>query len=171
MKTNVEIGPVLDRGVNALGDLIPEFLYQLNRLCHGNKAHFLRGSYSDLFKLVGEDGEWLDQASEETKAYLRSGDAETDLDTLVDRINFLSPPYVRFGEDERQRYGFWPDYTSIESDFVDGLLEMGEELPEPKEARAAWGNFLMVNERGNTTFYVLCGIEDSPYWEEVWSCV
>ena len=112
-------------------DLIPSFTSELRYLGHRSKA--LSRIERDMNR----------------KDYYESEDSDYDLSILFDMLDAHALPYMYFGAhpDDGSDYGFWVS-EGLGYDF-DGLKV--EDLAEVPAGYV--GEILLINDRGNMTFY------------------
>ncbi|BAQ16089.1 hypothetical protein [Methyloceanibacter caenitepidi] len=132
MKHTAYVGSI-STGTLLTEDLLEAFVGELSFLADSVDHPGNRQTYEDL-------------CQEAIDADPESEDAQEILNSLIDALTELAPPYCYFGarEGDGADFGFWPDTDSI------------AELPrvsDPNEVRIADHDWLFVNDHGNITIY------------------
>lgn len=153
-------------------DLIPAFSDALDNLKDGLSL----GRTTDTFEeteaakdRVGRIDDFLSGIEQrrlaQGESYWTDGDADYDLEGLVDRLETFAPTGVYFGAHpgDGSDFGFWMCENLAEE--FDGFVSSKAQNYPDADYRGEW---LHVSDHGNVTLYVRGEDgEDS----EVWSCV
>lgn len=145
MKHAAKVGTI-SHGTLRTEDLLDAFSTELSYLAKGVDHPGNRQTYDEL---VYEAQNISFESDEE---------ASNVIDSLIDCLNELAPPYCYFGaiDGDGSDFGFWPDMDAIED-----LPRVGD----PGEVRVNDEDWLFVNDHGNVTVY--SGVTCQPILEFV----
>lgn len=150
-----EIGTI-SHGTMRAEDLVPDFLYELERLIGDDKELALQ-----FRALTNEANSLLAFDDEQGERGVEWEDAMTGcLDALFDALNEFAPDYCYFGSNEGDGsdFGFWPSDDALQMAVHDGeILATGDtrrDTPTPTF-------ILHTSDHGNQSLY---RVELVPVW-------
>lgn len=157
--TTLPIGTISE-GTLRPEDLIPAFLYELERL-RLTKAE--RAQLRAITKRMNDD-----KPDDDGNGYYQAGDSDTDLDELTQILESHVPDYCYFGtlEGDGACFGVWPSFPWDSGDWLpndERKINAGDPFPTDVEG----GHVFTVSDHGNVTLYRRSGHR----WIEVWSVV
>jgi len=159
LKHKISFGSV-SHGTMRPQDLIPCFVDEI-------LWHDPNNEVAERIKSRYEVGILEDEEDFDPDDYFESEDASYDLnEDLFNELNRLCEdiPYCYFGasEGDGSDYGFWIDTNTINYDFEGLKVSDLSEIPDDYE-----GEFLVVNDHGNTSLYNRWNNENTEIWSIV----
>jgi len=155
MKRTATIGTIIS-GTMQPRDVIPALADELSMLILENGIR----NASDAHKSLVCDANAITDYDSEDAGYV--------LEELFDALNELAPSYCYFGahEGDGSAYGFWPDYESVQMAIHDGDMLCVDENARNQDTIAGDynGEWVHVNDHGNTTLYVRENGQDTEIW-------